>query len=85
MAEAEEKEVSDGKPRRLFSDKRRTLRSVKARNRKIVEQGYVCAACGVHITFENAEMDHTIPFRESKVTNQHDMKALCRSCNRKKG
>ena len=71
--------------RRIGDYKSRTLRSFKARNRKIVEQGYVCAACGVCITFENAEMDHTIPFRDSKVTNQHDMKALCRLCNRKKG
>ena len=63
----------------------RTLRSVKARNRKRREQGNACALCGQALTDENTELDHKIPYRISKTTNPHDMQALCRTCNRKKG
>ena len=64
---------------------RRTLRSIRARNRKRREQGHKCAECGVLLTDENVELDHTIAYRITKTTNQHDMQALCRTCNRKKG
>jgi len=41
--------------------------------------------CGQALTDENTELDHKIPYRISKTTNPHDMQALCRTCNRKKG
>jgi len=73
------------KPRRMIDFTARTLRSVKARNKKRRDQGHRCAICGGPLTDENVEMDHIVPFRVTKTTNQHDMQALCRPCNRKKG
>jgi 5-methylcytosine-specific restriction endonuclease McrA len=71
--------------RRITDLTQRTLRSVKARNRKRREQGHVCAKCGEPLTDANTELDHTTPYRITKTTNPHDMQALCRPCNRKKG
>ena len=71
--------------RRLVDFTQRTLRSVRARNRKRREQGHKCAECGVPLTDENVELDHTVPYRTTKTTNPHDMQALCRTCNRRKG
>jgi 5-methylcytosine-specific restriction endonuclease McrA len=71
--------------RRMIDVSRRTLRSVRARNIKRREQDNKCALCACVLTDENTEIDHTIPFRVTKTTNPHDMKALCRRCNRAKG
>lgn len=71
--------------RRLIDVTQRTLRGVRARNRKRREQGQNCAVCGHVLTDDNVEMDHVVPYRTTKTTNPHDMQALCRACNRKKG
>lgn len=71
--------------RRFIDFTQRTLRSVRARNRKRREQDHRCAECGDCLTNENVELDHTIPYRITKTTNPHDMQALCRACNRRKG
>jgi 5-methylcytosine-specific restriction endonuclease McrA len=71
--------------RRLIDFTQRTLRSVRARNRKRREQDNKCASCGGVLVDDNVEMDHIVPYRITKTTNQHDMQALCRACNRKKG
>jgi 5-methylcytosine-specific restriction endonuclease McrA len=71
--------------RRLIDFTQRTLRSVKARNRKRREQNHKCASCGDVLTNDNVELDHIVPYRITKTTNPHDMQALCRTCNRKKG
>lgn len=71
--------------RRLTDLSQRTLRSIKARNKKRREQGHRCAICGESLTDDNTELDHTIPYRLTNTTNSHDMQALCRTCNRKKG
>ena len=71
--------------RRLIDVTQRTLRCVRARNRKRREQGQKCAVCGDVLTDDNVELDHVVPYRTTKTTNPHDMQALCRACNRKKG
>jgi hypothetical protein len=71
--------------RRFVDFTQRTLRSIRARNRKRREQGNKCAECGDCLTDENVELDHTVPYRITKTTNPHDMQALCRACNRRKG
>ncbi len=71
--------------RRFVDLTQRTLRSIRARNRKRREQENKCAECGELLADENVELDHIVPYRITKTTNPHDMQALCRTCNRRKG
>jgi 5-methylcytosine-specific restriction endonuclease McrA len=63
----------------------RTLRSAKRRALLLIEAGHHCPRCGTELTDEDFEADHEEPWSVTHRTNVHEMQALCRRCNRKKG
>lgn len=64
--------------------KQRTLRSKKLRTALWIAAGGRCQMCGCEIN-KSFHADHVVPWSITKQTNVHDMQALCRACNLKKG
>lgn len=63
---------------------RRTLRSKAARAALWRAFDGRCALCGSPLG-DDWEADHIVPWSVSQRTNIHEMQALCRPCNRRKG
>ena len=62
----------------------RTLRSKKLRAALWQSTGGKCAICGCELPWP-WHADHVVPYCKTKLTNVHDMQALCPACNLKKG
>lgn len=63
----------------------RTLRSTRQRALLWLSWNGKCAQCGDELG-EDWEADHwDEPWRTSQRTNVHEMRPLCRKCNREKG
>ena len=62
----------------------RTLRSKRLRAVLWRAAGGKCEQCGVPLG-QDWEADHIVPWRLTHRTNVHEMQALCRDCNGKKG
>lgn len=62
----------------------RTLRSKKLRAALYISANGKCCLCGVELD-HTWHADHIIPWSVTRKTNVHDMQALCRQCNLKKG
>lgn len=62
----------------------RTLRSKRLRDILWLATGGRCAICGQPLK-DDWEADHIVPWALTGRTNVHEMQALCRQCNRRKG
>src|SRR5215471_18586701 len=62
----------------------RTLRRKRARNKLWLEADGRCQLCGGPLG-DDWEADHPVPWHVRQRTNMHEMQALCRACNRRKG
>lgn len=45
----------------------------------------ICSDCGQSVKEEDIEFDHIIPWAKGGPSEEHNVKLLCRKCNRKKG
>jgi len=63
---------------------RRTLRSKRLRALLWIAARGKCQICG-HPLGEDWHADHIVAWCKSRRTNVHEMQALCRRCNLKKG
>jgi 5-methylcytosine-specific restriction endonuclease McrA len=62
----------------------RTLRSKKLRALLWQAAGGKCQDCGGDLG-DDWQADHIVPWAVSQRTNVHEMQALCRDCNLRKG
>jgi 5-methylcytosine-specific restriction endonuclease McrA len=62
----------------------RFLRSKKERDALWLAADGLCQQCGEALD-RNWQADHTVAWWKTHRTNVHEMKALCRTCNQKKG
>lgn len=51
----------------------------------LYRQGNECADCCEPLTIESMEVDHFIPVSAGGPTQWNNLRALCGTCNRKKG
>jgi hypothetical protein len=45
---------------------------------------YTCQVCGKHLTDDTFEFDHLIPISKGGPSDVHNLRMVCRHCNRKK-
>jgi len=45
----------------------------------------ICSICGNAVLDQDVEFDHIIPWSKGGPSEEHNIKLLCKSCNRKKG
>jgi hypothetical protein len=53
--------------------------------RVLKRDNQICRDCGKPVKDEDIEFDHIIPWIKGGSSDEHNVKLLCRSCNRKKG
>lgn len=64
---------------------RRVTHDDSIRNRILAEQNYQCNICGRHITVNNSELDHIIPWSMvGDELGEENLQMLCKDCNRRK-
>lgn len=59
--------------------------SARALRRIIERQGYCCAACGIALTPDSANLDHIIPKNDGGDDTVRNLQWLCKECNHAKG
>jgi hypothetical protein len=59
--------------------------SFKVRMRVARRDNYTCQVCGKHLKDEELEYDHIFPFSKGGSSVEHNIRLVCRSCNRQKG
>nr|WP_245248176.1 HNH endonuclease signature motif containing protein [Methanobacterium petrolearium] len=45
----------------------------------------LCKICGKEVSFDEAEIDHVIPWSEGGTTTVNNGQLVCPTCNRSKG
>lgn len=53
--------------------------------RVLKRDNQICTECGKPVLDQDVEFDHIIPWSKGGASEEHNVKLLCRSCNRKKG
>ena len=53
--------------------------------RVLKRDNQICSNCGNSVLDEDVEFDHIIPWSKGGSSDEHNVKLLCRKCNRKKG
>lgn len=48
-------------------------------------ENQICSSCGKSVKDEDVEFDHIIPWSKGGSSDEHNIRLLCRDCNRKKG
>lgn len=52
--------------------------------RVLKRENQICSDCGSSVKDEEIEFDHTIPWSKGGSSDEHNIRLLCKSCNRKK-
>ncbi len=53
--------------------------------RVLKRDNQICPLCGKAVLDQDVEFDHIIPWSKGGSSEEHNVKLLCKSCNRKKG
>ncbi len=48
-------------------------------------ENQICSSCGKSVKDEYVEFDHIIPWTKGGSSDEHNVRLLCRDCNRKRG
>jgi len=81
--------VLDRPVRNRFQRDHRDMLTPAQKLRKLQEQDYCCAECGVEFQpksghYPSATTEHVIPFRYGSAANYHNAILTCRPCNIKR-
>lgn len=57
----------------------------KVQFRVLKRDNQICSTCGNPVLDADIEFDHIIPWSKGGCSDEHNVKLLCRKCNRKKG
>jgi hypothetical protein len=52
--------------------------------RVVRRDDYTCQKCGKHLRDDEIEFDHVIPISKGGSSEEHNIRLICRECNRKK-
>ena len=52
--------------------------------RVVRRDNYTCQQCGKHLSDDEIEIDHVIPWTAGGSSDEPNLRTLCRKCNRKK-
>lgn len=53
--------------------------------RVLKRENQICSNCGKAVKDEDIEFDHIIPWSKGGASDEHNIRLLCKACNRKKG
>ncbi len=53
--------------------------------RVLKRENQICSECGKAVKDEHIEFDHIIPWSKGGCSDEHNVRLLCKTCNRKKG
>jgi len=53
--------------------------------RVLKRENQICASCGNSVKDEDVEFDHIIPWSKGGPSDEHNVRLLCRMCNKKRG
>jgi len=53
--------------------------------RVLKRENQICLVCGESVKDEDVEFDHVIPWSKGGSSDEHNVRLLCRDCNRKRG
>jgi hypothetical protein len=68
-------------------DLRRITRDIPniIKMRILSRDGRICSNCGTAVKYEDIHFDHIIPWAKGGSSDEHNVRLLCETCNRKKG
>ena len=69
----------------------RELRNISRKIPRVIQfrvlkrENQICSSCGKSVKDEDVEFDHIIPWTKGGSSDEHNVRLLCRDCNRKRG